>query len=211
MATTNYSYNARLFHYHKRFSEALKRGQIYWPGEHVKKFGLMSAEIEPMQVKDANTIFEWGEVVKKSNGRADHIEAGDGAGDFYGVVSRNASATGGVYEEQVMGMAPRQTISVFRGGRSGVIAMPVQNINDGTNDVPAVSGGKVYVRIAESTGNPDLPIGGIETVEISGETVEWEGVTFDGEAVTVYHENDFDAKYTDSDSKTTYVAPVDLG
>lgn len=203
MAT--YADERMLFHYERRFSEALKRGQVYFPGEHVKKFGLQIGNIEPVPVGDKDTRFQWGEVIKlDSDGRAEHIEDGDSADDFYGVVSRNATGTMGVLEEQVMGLAPRNTLSVFRGGREGEISVPVQD----EHDTPVEKGGKVYVRIAESDDNPDLPLGGIETEEITDETVEWEGVTFAGEATNPY--TNTDDKFTDEDGPTNVVAPIEL-
>ena len=141
----------KLFYYNRQFDEALKRGQIYWPGESIKKFGLQIANIEP--VKNAeNEIFEWGEiVVLDSDGRARVVAEGDDATNFYGVVHRNATATYGVLSEQLMGMAPRITLSVFKGDRQGVIAMPVQNITDFDDggDVAVAVGNTPYVRVKE--------------------------------------------------------------
>lgn len=143
-----------LFSYNKRFDEALKRGQVYWPGESIKKFGLQVANIEPIMVADRNVRFEYGQVIAlDSDGRARVIAGTDNATNFYGVVHRNATATYGVLDEQIMGMAPRLTLSVFKGGRQGVIAVPVQNIFDGVSDPTDVGttavtkGGQVYIRV----------------------------------------------------------------
>ena len=143
------AWEPRLYHYTRMFDEALKRGQVYWPGESVKKFGLQIANIEPMRVAEGQR-FEWGELIKKNqDGEAQRIEEDDSDSDFYGVVHRNATATYSVLSEQIMGMAPRLTLSVFRGGREGVVAMPVQNIfdYDSAEEVPVAEGGDVYVRI----------------------------------------------------------------
>jgi hypothetical protein len=172
-----------LFAYSKRLSEVLKRGEVYFPGESVKKFGLQIANIEPIMVAEGET-FEWGElVVLDSDGRATKVNAQTTAGDIVGVVHRNATATYTVLSEQVFEMAPRLTLSVFRGGRDGEIAVPLQSVSDNESSptlVAPAKGGQVYVRIAASTDNPALPVGGIETQAIANETIAWTGVTFTG-------------------------------
>ena len=165
-----------LFAYSRRFSEVLKRGEVYFPGESVKKFGLQIANIEPVMVAK-DTTFEWGElVVLDADGRATKVDGDTTAADIYGVVHRNATATYGVLSEQNFQNAPRLTLSVFRGGRNGEIAVPLQN----EGSTPAVKGGQVYVRVAASGTNAALPIGGIETEAVQDETIEWTGVTFTG-------------------------------
>jgi hypothetical protein len=167
-----------LFAYSERLSEVLKRGEVYFPGESVKKFGLQIANIEPVMVAEGVT-FEWGElVVLDTDGRAAKVSGTTTAADIYGVVHRNATATYTVLSEQVFQMAPRLTLSVFRGGRDGEIAVPLQAIGD----TPAAKNGQVFVRIAVSATNAALPIGGIETKLITDETIAWTGVTFTGPA-----------------------------
>lgn len=173
-----------LFAYDRRLSEVLKRGEVYFPGESVKKFGLQIANIEPVMVAEGET-FEWGElVVLDSDGRATKVNAQTTTADIYGVVHRNATATYTVLSEQVFQMAPRLTLSVFRGGRDGEIAVPLQTNSDSAAQDPTIvapaKNGKVYVRIAPNAVNTALPIGGIETQFIDGETIEWVGVTFTG-------------------------------
>ena len=161
-----------LFAYDRRLSEVLKRGEVYFPGESVKKFGLQIANIEPVMVAEGET-FEWGElVVLDSDGRATKVSGTTTAAQIYGVVHRNATATYTVLSEQVTQMAPRLTLSVFRGGRQGEIAVPVQTAG-------AAKGGQVYVRTAASVANPALPIGGIEGTSATG-NIAWTGVTFTG-------------------------------
>jgi len=201
-----------LFAYNKRFDEALKRGQVYWPGESIKKFGLQIANIEPVMVADRDDRFEFGEVIAlDSDGRARKIAENDAATVLYGVVHRNATATYSVLDEQVFGMAPRLTLSVFRGGRQGVIAVPVQNIvnfDGDTNPVtPVVSGAQVFVRVKPNTTNTALPIGGIETADSDGECVAWTGVTF-AEPVSYPFK---DERYTTTAGITTAVAGINLG
>lgn len=167
-----------LFAYAERFSEVLKRGEVYFPGESVKKFGLQIANIEPVMVAEGVT-FEFGElVVLDADGRAAKVSGTTTADDIYGVVHRNATATYGVLSEQITQMAPRLTLSVFRGGRDGEIAVPLQT--EGTT--PAAKGGQVYVRIAANSTNTALPVGGIETEAVTDETIAWTGVTFTGAA-----------------------------
>lgn len=191
-----------LFAYEKRFDEALKRGQVYWPGESLKKFGLQIANIEPVHVA-MDELLEWGEIVViDADGKARSVQAGDAATDFYGVVHRNATATYSVLSEQVFQYAPRLTISVFRGGREGVIAVPVQQVGS----TPVAKGGSVYVRIAASGTTPELPIGGIETEEIAGETVLWEDAVF-AEPVSYPFK---DEKFTDATGPTTAVAGIEI-
>jgi hypothetical protein len=172
-----------LFAYSERLSEVLKRGEVYFPGESVKKFGLQIANIEPVMVADG-VSFEWGELVVLDNdGRAAKVSGTTAAADIYGVVHRNATATYTVLSEQVFQMAPRLTLSVFRGGRDGEIAVPLQSVSDNEvtpSLVAPAKGGQVYVRIAASTANTALPIGGIETQLIQDETIAWTGVTFTG-------------------------------
>lgn len=162
----------KLFHYRRMFSEALARGWVYWPGEHVVRFGLQSAVIEPIPAPDIEDRFQWGEVVKVVDGHAKHIEEGDDNDDFYGVVSRNATGTMGVLDEQVMGMAPRQTLSIFRGARNGAISVPVQNvqntIGDGSIDEPE-KGDKVYIRV-KSHGS-EAPSWSSDTEYVEGQVV----------------------------------------
>lgn len=161
-----------LFAYDRRLSEVLKRGEVYFPGESVKKFGLQIANIEPVMVAEGET-FEWGElVVLDSDGRATKVSGTTTAAQIYGVVHRNATATYTVLSEQVTQMAPRLTLSVFRGGRQGEIAVPVQTAG-------AAKGGQVYVRTAASGANAALPIGGIEGTSATG-NIAWTGVTFTG-------------------------------
>lgn len=141
-----------LFAYRQRFDETLRPGAVYWPGENIKRFGLQVANIEPIMVSDRDDQFEYGEVIAlDSNRRARKILTTDNATNFHGVVHRNASATMAVLDTQVMGMAPRLTLSVFLGGRQGVIAVPVQNITDFENggDVAVGIGNAVYVRVKE--------------------------------------------------------------
>jgi len=191
-----------LFAYNKRFDEALKRGQVFWPGESIKKFGIQVANIEPIMVAEG-TRFEWGEVVvRDADNRARKVTATDTGADFMGIVHRNASATYSVLSEQVTGYAPRLTISVFRGGQEGVIAVPVQNVGS----TPVAVGGDVYVRVAESATNPDLPIGGIETEAIVDETVLWEDAKFAEPATFPFK----DEKYTDASGATTAVAGIEI-
>lgn len=195
-----------LFAYNKRFDEALKRGAVYWPGETQMKFGLQSANIKPVMVDDG-VRFEWGEVVVEyinSEGRnvGRKVAGSDTTADFSGIVSRNATATYSVLSEQITEYAPRLTISVFKGARDGVITVPVQNIGS----TPVTVGGDVYVRVSESTSNPELPIGGIETEAVAGETVLWEEATF-AEPVTFPFK---DEKYTDTDGATTAVAGIEI-
>lgn len=161
-----------LFAYDRRLSEVLKRGEVYFPGESVKKFGLQIANIEPVMVAEGET-FEWGElVVLDSDGRATKVNDQTTAADIYGVVHRNATATYTVLSEQVFQMAPRLTLSVFRGGRDGEIAVPVQTPG-------AAKGGQVYVRTEGGGPNAALPIGGIEATDETG-NIAWTGVTFTG-------------------------------
>lgn len=202
-----------LFAYNKRFDEALKRGQVYFPGESIKKFGLQVANIEPVMVADRDDRFEFGEVIAlDGDGRARKIAENDAATALYGVVHRNATATYSVLDEQIFGMAPRLTLSVFRGGRQGVISVPVQNITnyDVQGDpvlAPVVTGAQVFVRVKPSTDNPALPIGGIETVANDGECVAWTGVTFDEPVSFPFKEE----RYTTAAGATTAVAGINLG
>lgn len=208
------TYTPRLFNYHRRFDEALSRGAVYFPGESISKFGLQKANVIPVMVaKDAGQ-FEWGEIVcLDANGKGRKVTDTDTADNFLGVVDRNASGTMGVLDMQVMGMAPRLTLSVYAGKRQGVVAVPLQTVNTYDDSTGAVTGttqpvvgGQVYVRIAESAGNPDLPIGGIETHAIAGETVEWTDVTFQSGVMYPYKEQ----KFTDSDSPTNAVVGIEL-
>ena len=156
----NYAFEPTFFQYRKMFDETLKRGVTYWPGEGVKKFGLMRGVIVPVRPAEG-LLFEYGEVIALNNdGEARKIAATDEAANFFGIVERNASATYGVLDLQVMGMAPRLTLSVFKGGRDGEIAVPVQNINNtllAANTATALTvGGAVYVRVkAHGTDAPD--------------------------------------------------------
>lgn len=172
-----------LFAYAERLSEVLKRGEVYFPGESVKKFGLQIANIEPVMVADG-VNFEFGElVVLDSDGRATKVSGTTTAADIYGVVHRNATATYSVLSEQVFQMAPRLTLSVFRGGRQGEIAVPLQSVSDNEATPTLVAPAKneqVYVRIVASAENAALPLGGIETQLITGETIAWTGATFTG-------------------------------
>lgn len=199
MATVaNYGRTAKLFSYSKRFDEALKRGQVYWPGESIKKFGLQIANIEPVRVAEGEE-FEYGEVVVlDSDGNARPAQSGDT--DFYGIVHRNATATYHVLDEQIMGMAPRMTLSVFRGGREGVISVPVQNV-----DGEISKGDDVYIRV-DNTGKEHLPLGGIENADVAGETVKWEGAKF-SEPVTFPFKEE---RYATEDDLTTAVAGVEF-
>lgn len=190
-----------LFAYQRRFSEALVRGEVYFPGESVKKFGLQIANIEPVMVAK-DVTFEWGELVAlDGDGRAIKLPVDATADDIYGVVHRNATATYGVLSEQNFQNAPRLTLSVFRGGRDGEIAVPLQN----EGSTPAAKGGQVYVRV--NAGNTDLPVGGIETEEISGQTIAWTGVTFTGPDYSPFRT---ETKYTDGDGPTTQVVGIRL-
>ena len=199
MATVaNYGRKPKLFSYGKRFDEALKRGQVYWPGESVKKFGLQIANIEPVRVAEGEE-FEYGEVVVlDSDGNARTVQSDDT--DFYGIVHRNATATYHVLDEQIMGMAPRMTLSVFRGGREGVISVPVQNV-DGDTEIS--KGDDVYIRV-DNTGKEHLPLGGIENVDEEG-TVKWEGAKF-SEPVTFPFKEE---RYATEEGLTTAVAGVE--
>lgn len=204
---------ARLFNYDKRLPEALPRGGVYFAGETILKYGNFNAVIAPYRTAEGLEV-EWGEVVAlDSNGKIRRVTGSDTADDFIGIVHRNATVTYHVLDKQDMGLPLGQNVSVWLGKRQGQIAVPVQNIYtyDGSGDVATtvlpVNGGKVYVRVAESTANPDLPIGGIETVDIDGETVEWTGVKFTTGIMAPYGG---DAKYTDSDSPTQMVAGIEL-
>jgi len=71
-----------LFAYSERLSEVLKRGEVYFPGESVKKFGLQIANIEPVMVADG-VSFEWGElVVLDTDGRAAKVSGTTTAADI---------------------------------------------------------------------------------------------------------------------------------
>ena len=195
-----------LFAYDKRFDEVLKRGANYRPGETQMKFGLQSANIKPVMVDDG-VRFEWGEVVVEyinSDGRnvGRKVQAGDTTDSFSGIVARNATATYNVLSEQVTQYAPRLTISVFKGNREGVITVPVQEVHS----TPVTVGGDVYVRVAESATNPDLPIGGIETEAITDETVLWENAKF-AEPLTYPFQEE---KFTDASGATTAVAGIEI-
>jgi hypothetical protein len=188
-----------LFDYTRQFSQQLKRGELYWAGETVKKFGHMAGFIQPLMPADGQR-FEFGQVIKlDADGNAHAIESGDAATVLYGIVHRNASPTYGVLDTQITGQAPRQSISVFRGGLNGEIAVPLQVTG-------AVKGGQVYVRIAPNVANPALPIGGIETALISGETVAWVGAKFKSGALFPLDVE----KYTNADSPTTAVVVIEL-
>ncbi len=211
-ANRDYHFEDLLFHYRRMFDETLKRGAVYWPGESIKKFGLQVANIVPVMVaKDVR--FQWGEIVViDSDGNGRKVTTGDAASAYYGVVHRNATATYGVLSEQVMGFAPRLTISVFTGGRDGEIAVPVQTIHEFTssamniNDTTAVAaGGQVYVRTDACAYNDKLPVGGIESISSTGNTA-WTGVTFTTAAMSPYK----DEKYTDQAGPTTMVAGIKL-
>ena len=261
------TYKARLFEYEKMLPEALKRGALYWPGESIKKFGLQKANVAPLFVSDDmvdnEERFEWGEVVcLDSDGNARRVTDTDDASNFYGIVDRNASGTMGVLERQVMGMAPRLTLSVWIGGRQGVVAVPVQNITNhltaaATKTNVAVSstvyvrvkelgeeadawsndsvdykegavvthGGNTYICIDEHTSSadnddtpghndaadkwstdlPNLPIGGIETVD-NDETEAWTGVTFAELATSPFQV----MKYADKDTPTNVIAGIEI-
>jgi len=194
-----------LFAYAKRFSEVLKRGEVYFPGESVKKFGLQIANIEPVMVAEGVT-FEWGELIVLDNdGRATKVDGDTVSADIYGVVHRNATATYSVLSEQNFQMAPRLTLSVFRGGRDGEIAVPLQTVGS----TPAVKGGQVYVRIAPNDTNTALPVGGIETEAVQDETIAWTGVTFTGNAYSPF--KTADEHYTTvADGATTQVVGIRL-
>ena len=203
-----------LFAYRRQLDETLRPGAVYWPGELISRFGLQVGNIEPIAVADRDEQFEYGEVITvDTNGRARKVQAGDTASRFIGVVNKNATATMKVLDEQIIGLAPRLTLSVFRGGRQGVIAVPVQNIlnYDVVGDpveVPVVAGNPVFVRVTPSTDNPALPIGGIETASNDGECVEWTGVKFAEPAVTPFRDN---TQFTTTTGATTYVAGIELG
>ena len=257
------AFQPKLFNYPRMFGETLKPGAVYWPGEAVMKFGLQRGNIAPVMVGDRTDRFEWGEIVcLDSDGKARKVEGTDTAGDFLGIVDRNASGTMGVLETQVMGMAPRLTLSVFLGGRDGSIAVPVQNIVNHLAEKPTTHavavGGQVYVRVkalgAEavdwsndskdyevgaivknsdvvyicikdhtsssanantpghadsadkwSTDIPELPIGGIETVN-NDETTAWTNVKFTEKVMFPFAEE----KYAPENGLTNAVSAVKI-
>ena len=257
------AFEPKLFNYPRMFGETLKPGAVYWPGEAVMKFGLQRGNIVPVMVGDRKERFEWGEIVAlDSDGKARKVEGTDSATNFFGIVDRNASGTYGVLDTQVMGMAPRLTLSVFTGGRDGTIAVPVQNVvnhlvaDPATTDV-AVDG-QVYVRVKSlgeeasdwsndsveykvgaivknsdvlyiciknhtssaddadtpghddasdkwSTDIPELPIGGIETVD-NDETTAWTNVKFTETVMFPFAEE----KYAPENGLTNAVSAIKL-
>jgi|GEM_PF-7057897 len=147
------SFEPKLFNYPRMYSEVLKRGAIYWPGEAISKFGLQRGIIKPVMVADG-VQFEWGEIVcLDTNGKGRKVTDTDTSDNFFGIVDRNATSTYGVLDNQVMGMAPRLTLSVFAGKRQGSIAVPIQSITDNLKVAPttheASVDGLVYIRVKE--------------------------------------------------------------
>lgn len=102
------------------------------------------------------------------------IEESDTAVKFTGIVLKDVHGQLGrsaLGSQHISEYAKGQAVSVLT---QGSVHVPVQ-------DAGAITAnGKVYVRIAESATNANLPIGGIETASISGETVEWTNAKFTG-------------------------------
>lgn len=86
--------------------------------------------------------------------------------DIHGQLGRTALGSQNIHE-----YAKGTAVSVLS---QGSVHVPVQD----TGTITA--NGKVYVRIKASTTNAALPIGGIETKEVSGETIEWTRAKFTG-------------------------------
>lgn len=168
-----------LFNYTSGLKEVFDRNGNYVPGQIAKSGWKLAPALNTLSTEPA---IEFGQVVKRgitAEGLpyATSIATGDTADDIYGIAIRDvvsqaqanfgASTTSYIYTYHA-----GQGVSVMR---EGYIAVPVQA---GTPTV----GGKVYVRVAANTANPNLPIGGIEATAAAGENVEWEGATFESGA-----------------------------
>ena len=144
---------AEFFNFQRKLPQALPRGEVYFPGETVLKYGNFNAVIAPYRTAP-NVTFEWGEVVAlNSDGKVRKIVATDDATNFLGLVHRNATVTYHVQDRQDMGLPLSQTLSIWLGKRQGQIAVPVQNKSNtlvaGNTVAEVAPAGTVYVRVKE--------------------------------------------------------------
>lgn len=153
-----------LFNYGSGLKDTYIRTGSYLPGE-ITKTGWKQAPS-----LNSDIAIEFGQAVKRDVSGAVplavNIAASDTAADLYGIAvrdvqSQNQVSYGAYTNSFIYTYTPGQGITVLR---KGWIAVPVQN---GT---PAV-GGTVYMRVAANSGNANLPIGGFETSDSSGECV----------------------------------------
>lgn len=153
-----------LFNYASGLKDTYIRTGSYLPGE-ITKTGWKQAP----SLNSAIAI-EFGQAVKRvvtgAVPIASPIETSDTAADLYGIAVRDVQSqsqvTYGAYTKSfISNYIPGQGITVIR---KGWVCVPVQN---GTPTI----GGTVYMRVAANSGNANLPIGGFETSNSSGECV----------------------------------------
>lgn len=164
-----------LFNYKSGLKQILNRAGSYLPGQ--------IADINYKKVESISSTFddepiEFGTVVKRvvdTNNipTVQHIVADDSFTDFYGIAVRDVVTQNNLdiskFEAQIIhGYYAGQTISVMK---CGYVSVPVQ-FGTPTPHTP------VWVRVAPSLDNPNLPIGGIEAYGSLG-CVRWKGATFE--------------------------------
>lgn len=168
-----------LFNYNSGIKETFNRKGSYLPGQITKNGWKM---IDAINSRTNDNAIEFGTVLKRlidNNTKIPYvtsIEEDDVYTVFYGIAIRDvvgqSSANLTSPEANFIKTYHKgQQISVMR---EGYVCVPVQN---GT----PIPGDQVYVRVAPSLENPNLPIGGIEAIAALG-TVAWKGVTFESGA-----------------------------
>lgn len=166
-----------LFDYSSGLKEEFNRKGSYMPGTIAKSPYKICESVNSLST---NPPIEFGIVLKRKvtdNGLpyVTTIEEDDSFTEFYGVAVKDVLSQSSVNRNDFQ----NQLIYTYIAGypisvlKSGYVAVPVQN---GT----PIATHQVWVRVAPSTENPSLPIGGIEA-EGSVGCVAWKGVFFESD------------------------------
>lgn len=163
-----------LFDYESGIPEIFMRKGGYLPGN-IAKSGWK--RVEPMNSASPDTKIEFGSAVKRNIEEVapfvSVIEEDDNPSDFYGIAVNDVVSQNQVNFDL---SNPKYIANYFSGAgisvlTEGYIVVPIQQ---GT----PIVGEPVYIRVAPSTTNPALPIGGIEALADVG-NVALKGVRFE--------------------------------
>lgn len=190
-----------LFNYNSGLKQVFNRDGSYLPGQKAKTGWKLVESL------NSNQVIEFGQVVKRVIDEttnvplATSIVEDDDYTSFYGValrdvVSQSSSNFNSTNANYITNYYIGCPISVMR---EGYVSVPVQN------GEPYV-GGQVYVRVAPSIKNPNLPIGGIEALGDVG-NVAWKNVFFKSNG---YFAMEGTNNYTTSENPTSQCATIQL-
>lgn len=179
-------------------SRAAGKSGGYLPGQYTKSFPNV---IKTLNTSTENPEIEFGQVIARDVtgevpfGRA--VLASDEAKDIFGVAVQDVTSQSTLADNIIHHYHLGAQISVLVAGQ---IAVPVQN------GEPAI-GGQVYVRVAESSTNTALVVGGIETAAVEGETIAVPGWRFSTKA---YFPGNSSAAGTTASALTGAVATIEI-